>query len=159
MHAAFLSDRKMCVKIGNVLLQPHPVTGGAVQGSVLGVMDHNAVMEHLEGEDGYQDFYKYIDDLTLQETVGKEVATMIDNSGFPPTHFFRPQKTQQSIDRLTEKCDEMGLKINEKKTQLLTISSARNENNAWIEMKDGTVMYSGSEQKSCLVLCSTLSLM
>ena len=60
---------------------------------------------------------------------------MIDNSDFPPTHFFKPEKTQKSIDHLSEKCGEMGLKINEKKTQLLTISSTRNENNAWIRMK------------------------
>ena len=41
----------------------------------------------------------------------------------------------------------MGLKINEKKTQILTISSARNENIAWIKHKDGSVMYSANELK------------
>ena len=116
MHAAFLSERKMCVKIGNVLSNPHPVTGGAVQGSVLEVMDHNTVMEFLDEENDCQDFYKYIDDLTLQETVSKDVPTLIDSSDFPPTHFFRPEKTQKSIDHLSEKCNEMGLKINEKNT-------------------------------------------
>ena len=45
MHAAFLTDRKMRVKIGSILSTERDVTGGAVQGSVLGVMDHNAVME------------------------------------------------------------------------------------------------------------------
>ena len=44
MHAAFLTDRMMQVKVGNTLSPRLHVTGGAVQGSVLGVMDHNAVM-------------------------------------------------------------------------------------------------------------------
>ena len=43
MHAAFLTNRTMRVKVGNVLSDPVPVTSGAVQGSVLGVLDHNAV--------------------------------------------------------------------------------------------------------------------
>ena len=34
MHAAFLTNRRMRVKIGNILSEEHPVTGGAVQGSV-----------------------------------------------------------------------------------------------------------------------------
>ena len=45
MHAAFLLDRSMQVKVGNTLSATLPVTGGAVQGSLLGVMGHNAVME------------------------------------------------------------------------------------------------------------------
>ena len=49
MHAAFLTGRKMQVKIGNVLSDPVPVTGGAVQGSFLGVLDHNAVLENIDG--------------------------------------------------------------------------------------------------------------
>ena len=38
MHAAFLRDRSMHVKVGNVLSAAFPVTGGAVQGSVLGCL-------------------------------------------------------------------------------------------------------------------------
>ena len=38
MHAAFLSERTMSVKLGTVLSSPKPVTGGAVQGSVLGCL-------------------------------------------------------------------------------------------------------------------------
>ena len=40
-------------------------------------------------------------------------------------HIFRADKTQKSFDGLNEKCTELGLKINDKKTQLLTISSAK----------------------------------
>ena len=48
MHGAFLTDRKMSVKVGNVMSEPKSVTGGAVQGSVLGVIDHNAVLEDID---------------------------------------------------------------------------------------------------------------
>ena len=50
MHAAFLKNRKMRVKIGNVLSEETEITGGAVQGSVLGVMDHNAVLEYIDDD-------------------------------------------------------------------------------------------------------------
>ena len=56
MHAAFLDNRRMRVKIGNILSEEKPVTGGAVQGSVLGVLDHNAVLETID-EDIDQDIY------------------------------------------------------------------------------------------------------
>ena len=54
--------------IGNVLSSEQEVTGGAVQGSVLGVMDHNAVMEYVG-----KDFFKYVDDLTLTEPIKKTI--------------------------------------------------------------------------------------
>ena len=44
LHASFLSEWRMRVKTGNILSQEPEVTGGAVQSSVLGVMDHNAVI-------------------------------------------------------------------------------------------------------------------
>ena len=47
MHAAFLSNRRMRVKIGNLPSNEHHVHGGAVQESVLGVLDHNAVLEFI----------------------------------------------------------------------------------------------------------------
>ena len=40
-----------------------------------------------------------------------------------------------------------GLKINDKKTQLLSISNAKNTNTAWIKLKDGSTMYSGENLK------------
>ena len=147
MHAAFLSNREMRVKVGNILSNPHPVTGGAVQGSVLGVMDHNAIMEFIDEDNDFQQFYKYIDDLTLEETISKSIQTLVDNSTEPPTHFFKPDKTQLTLNRLSDKCDELGLKINENKTQLLTISSARNTNHAWLTLKDRSTLYSADKLK------------
>ena len=53
MHTAFLRDREMRVKVGNILSNSHPVTGGAVQGSVLGVMGHNAIMEFIDEDNDF----------------------------------------------------------------------------------------------------------
>ena len=50
-----LTERTMSVKIGTTLSNPRPVTGGAVQGSVLGVLDHNVVLNNLD--DGLLDIY------------------------------------------------------------------------------------------------------
>ena len=58
MHDAFLTGRQMRVKIGNIISDEHEVTGGADQGSVLGVLDHNAVVEFLDEDISYQDIYK-----------------------------------------------------------------------------------------------------
>ena len=41
----------------------------------------------------------------------------------------------------------MGLKINDKKTQLLTISSSRNQNDAWLTLRDGSAMHSAEKLK------------
>ena len=49
-HAAFLTNRRMRVKVGNILSHEQEVTGGAVQGSILGVMDHNAVLEDINDD-------------------------------------------------------------------------------------------------------------
>ena len=59
----------MTVKVGNTLSEPQSVTGGApgvVQGSVLGVLDHNLVMERVD-EEFVSDSHKYVDDLTTTE--------------------------------------------------------------------------------------------
>ena len=50
MHVAFLQDRTMRVKIGNIISDPADVTGGVLRGSVLGVMDHNSVLEGINND-------------------------------------------------------------------------------------------------------------
>ena len=147
MHAAFLMDRTMRVKIGNILSDHKPVTGGAVQGSVLGVMDHNAVLEGIN-DNIDQDMFKYVDDLTMEETVSGSIPCLIDrNDNGTESHLFRPTQTQESFDQLTEECANKGLKINAKKTQLLTISSSRNSNSAWIKLNDGSALHSSDTLK------------
>ena len=44
---AFLIDRTMVVKIGTELSEPRIITGGAVQGLVLGILDQSVpISEH-----------------------------------------------------------------------------------------------------------------
>ena len=78
MYAAFLKERKMKLKTGNVLSDEQCVTGGAVQGSVLGVMDHNVVMEFVDENMFDQEIYKYVDDLTLNEEIAKDINFLVD---------------------------------------------------------------------------------
>ena len=105
MHAAFLTERTMSAKIGTTLSDPRPVTGGAVQGSVLGVLDHTVVLNNLN--DGLLDIYiaKYIrvDDMTLIDTVDNSVATQIDTTGNRPLHTISPEKTQAAFRSINNK--------------------------------------------------------
>ena len=48
MHALVLIGRTISVKGGTHISNPKPVMGGAVQGSVLGVLDHNVVLDNLD---------------------------------------------------------------------------------------------------------------
>ena len=146
MHTAFLSNRRMRVKIGNILSEEKIVAGGAVQGSVLGVLDHNTVLEYID-EEIDQEVYKYIDDLTLAEAIPQGVESIIDNTGGIQTHYFRPLTTQDSFNKIYEACNDRKLKINEKKTQLLLISNNSYETRAWIKLIDGSVMYSSDTFK------------
>ena len=77
MHAAFLTNRRMQVKVGNVLSTPNIVSGGAVQGSILGVLNHNAVLETID-DTFNQPANIYVDDMTLEECTQKYVAWMVD---------------------------------------------------------------------------------
>lgn len=80
MCASLLHNRRMRVKIGNILSQEKCVMGGAVQGSVLGVLDHNAVIEFVDDKVS-QGVYKYIDDLSLTEERPQGIESLMDNSG------------------------------------------------------------------------------
>lgn len=114
MHAAFLANRRMRVKIRNVLSEEKPVTGGAVQASVLCVLDHNAVLKFIY-EDIDQEIYKYINDLTLSEEIPEDIDLLVDNTGGIQTHHFRPENTQNRFNKIYEACEQRKLKINEKK--------------------------------------------
>ena len=128
MHASFLQDRFMRVKVGNTLSDKCTVTGGAVQGSVLGVMDHNAVME-LVDEDFLTESHKYVDDLTSTEMIDHNAGSYTiygSMKGERDIDVYHAVRSEENINRITSYCNSTGLQINEKKTQLLAISSGRN---------------------------------
>ena len=70
----------MRVKIRNVLSDEQGVTGSAIRGSMFGVMDHNAVLEFTSEGINFQGLYKYVDDLTLEETINKEVEYLCETA-------------------------------------------------------------------------------
>ena len=131
-----MSERTMSVKLGTVLSSPKPVTGGAVQGSVLGVLDHNVVLNNLDDGINEEGLYvaKYVDDLMVIETVPSHINTMIDSTGNRPMHHFNPSGTQRAFDKISKKSTEKGLKIYDQKTQVLSVSSARYDTTAEIEI-------------------------
>ena len=147
MHAAFLTDRSMSVKIGTVLSEPRVVTGGAVQGSVLGVIDHNVVLNNLD--DNILDIYiaKYVDDMALIDIVDNEVQTTVDNTANRPLHTFQPPKTQAAFNQISRKANSKGLKINEDKTQLLSVPSAFYDTRAVLKDNQDREMSSGNALK------------
>ena len=111
MHAAFLKDRSMSVKLGNIMSKSREVTGGAVQGSVLGVLDHNVCLNDLDEELTEDNPYiaKYVDDLTIIDTVDNDTRTEVDNTDKKPLHTIYPQKTQEAFDKIKKRTEEKNL--------------------------------------------------
>ena len=104
MHAAFLLDRTMSVKVGTHISVPKQVTGGAVQGSVLGVLDHNVVLNSLDDEvDPTTHVTKYVDDMTLIETVPADVETEVNAEGNRPLYIIKPRAIKQSFEQIKRK--------------------------------------------------------
>ena len=124
MHAAFLKDRSMSVKLGTTLSDQKKVTGGAVQGSVLGVLDHNVVLNNLDDDLLSVYIAKYVDDMTIIDTVENSVPTVVDDNHSRPIHIIALEKSQNAFRSICKKSSVKGLKINDQKTQLLSVSSA-----------------------------------
>ena len=57
-------------KVGTTTSDPCRITGGAVQGSVLGILDHNAVLESLDDNLLQIHTAKYVDDITVNRDCG-----------------------------------------------------------------------------------------
>ena len=87
---------------------------GAVQGSVLGVLDHNVVLDDLD--DNVNDsvyIAKYVDDMTMIETVKNTVPTTINTENIRPLHCFEPQLSSESFSAIKRSAENEGLKIND----------------------------------------------
>ena len=155
VHAAFLTNIRMQVKVGNVFSDPIPVTGGAVQGSILEVLDHNAVLESIDNN-FTQPASKYVDDLIFEERTNKSTPKVVDleESTVKERHTFLAKRTQKTMEKLEEQCNIKGLKLNEDKTQLLSISAGRVATRSWIKTKGRTTIYSSN---TCKILGFTFS--
>ena len=120
MHQAILVDRTMVVKIGTETSEPCKITGGAVQGSVLGILNHNVVLESLD--DDLLGIYiaKYEDDITIVEDILKEYPYQLTEEEAIMKQVMQRQHTQRALDTITKRAEEKHLKINGLKPQILT---------------------------------------
>ena len=100
-----------------------------MQGSNLGVLDHNAVLEMIDSS-FTQPANKYIEDMTLEECTSKEIPCVTDfndNSSKERLTFYA-KTTQRTMERLEEECEIKGLKFNDKRpTTEHLIWQGRNE--------------------------------
>ena len=79
------------------------ITDGAVQGSILRVMDHNAVLEEMDDHiDPESNCYKYVDGATLVETIKKEEIQIQDDNEL----ILHEIKTEGSFSEVERRCDE-----------------------------------------------------
>ena len=119
-----------------------------MQGSVLGVLDHNVVLDDIDDKVNPSIYVaKYVDDLTKIETVESDVTTSINNENSRPLHSFCPMSSTESFESIKTRSKEKGLKINDSKTQVLSVSSAHYDTRAVLKTCTGEILTSGEELK------------
>ena len=102
----------------------------------MGVLDHNAVLETVD-EDFSLQAEKYVDDLTIFEPIGVGRPGLIEADG---SVAYQARSSQKSLENIEEKCLQKGLKINDKKTQLISISSS-GKAKAWLKTKELSLIH------------------
>ena len=107
----------------------------------------NDLDDDINCEDSQLYIAKYVDDLTIIDTADMSTPTEVDGSGNRPMHTIYPQDTQKAFDDIRKKTEEKELKINEKKTQILSISSAAYDTTAKIKTNQSEWSESGEELK------------
>ena len=66
---------------------------------------------------------------------------------YRPLHIITPPKTQDAFDLISQKSQQIGLKINDQKTQLLSVSSGFYDTQAVIKDTNNVELKSSSSQK------------
>ena len=118
LHAAFLSGRKMQVRVGSVTSERRPVNGGCVQGSLLGVMQHNMCLDALD--DGLENVTsKYVDDMSLIEG--------LSTSDRDPEGLLRARNSEEAFKLIKRRAEDVEMKVNTDKTTLLCIRNSRDK--------------------------------
>ena len=147
---SFLEERVMTIRIGNHRAQPVPVRRGSPQGSVLGCMLYchttQSLTKKIRGgeqpryfpqDDGGRDqedinfwdrrpcrqpkAFMCMDDTTLFDSVRMEEAVRHCTTA-ATEETFKNLLLERDMKTLKKRAEEIGMRINEKKTQLLVIS-------------------------------------
>ena len=134
---AFLEGRTMKITIDGHTAEPVPIQRGSPQGSVLGCLLYCATTQGLtkglrvNGGDGDRPLagaamdrpgvFMYVDDTTLVNIVETNEA-VLHVSTAPTVAHLANLELQGDLQRLNERAQDINMKINASKTQLLVIS-------------------------------------
>ena len=171
---AFLEGRRMTISIDGVMATPIPINRGSPQGSVLGCLLYCVTTQSLTSElkragdvpiffpqDGPEDepvnmwggeekgpeAFLYVDDTTIFNAASLSNATRHITTGTTVENLSCPELGQTFVD-LERRAEEIGMKINKKKTQLLIISPRNGcATGASMPMGDNEVVQSQDEMK------------
>ena len=144
--SAFLRGRRMTISIDGFSATPVPINRGSPQGSVLGCLlycvatqllthglrDGQGLLnffpqdDHPEGgvefwEDDNSAVFLYVDDTTLFDSVRMSEAVRHCTTS-KTTETFQQLRVAGDLNELTRRAEEIGMSINERKTQLLVVS-------------------------------------
>ena len=106
MHKAFLTGRKMSVRVGQASSVLRDVFGGWVQGSLLGVMQHNVSLDGLD-DDLPIESSKYVDDMSVLEGLSlenMEVGGLVHAPG-----------SQEAFKIIKNRAESVNMKVNTNK--------------------------------------------
>ena len=129
---AFLEDRTMKITIDGHTSTPVAIQRGNPQGSVLGCLLYCATTQGLTKDlrtTGQEDdsprtrpaVFMYVDDTTLVDVVETSEA-VLHISTAPMQAHLSGLELERDMERLNERAENINMKINAKKTQLLVIS-------------------------------------
>ena len=127
---AFLEGRTMQITIDGHTSAPVPIQRGSPQGSVLGCLLYCATTQKLteelrRGHDGSvaagPAVFMYVDDTTLVDVVQTEKATLHLTTAATKAHF-EDLALEEDFAVLEGRAEEIKMKVNAKKTQLLVIA-------------------------------------
>ena len=125
---AFLEERTMRITIDGHTSEPVNIQRGSPQGSVLGCLLYCATTQMLTKrlrDDGVEvqgpGVFLYVDDTTLVDIVATENATRHISTHAPTAHM-SGLRLEEDFETLNGRAEDIGMKINAKKTQLLVIS-------------------------------------
>ena len=125
---AFLEKRTMRITIDGHTSEPVSIQRGSPQGSVLGCLLYCATTQRLTKElrnDAVKGpgpgVFLYVDDTTLVDIVATENAARHISTHAPTAHM-SGLSLKEDFETLNGRAEDIGMKINAKKTQLLVIS-------------------------------------
>ena len=149
---AFLEQRGMTITLDGHRAPAVPLLRGSPQGSILGCLLYfittQLLTSNLRGGDlnagggGSPQAFLYVDDTTLLDVVGMDKAVRHCTVG-KTVEAFPELEVGRDFEVLTTRADDIGMKINGKKTQLLVISPPNGcTTGATITAADGSVINS-----------------